>query len=111
MNKQQLDEIEGKEKLTWMEKIAVRRLIKKGLKNIKETRKKRKEEKELNKLEEDRQRMITSILTMGDVFELYQDEECTIPATKEFFEEKDIDYLLNYLEEMLEMTRVRINEN
>lgn len=99
-----------KEKLSWKERFMINRILKHGYKGIKRSRKLKQEEKDVMKLEMERQKTITAIMQMGDVFELFQDKACKIPATKEWFEEQDFDFLLDYLEEILDATKVRVNE-
>lgn len=102
--------LEKREKLSWKERFMVKRIIKHGFRGIKETRKLKKEQKNAEALETQRQRTITAIMNMGEVFDLFQDEECKIPATEEWFQKQDIDFLLDYLEDILELTKVRIDE-
>ena len=43
------------------------------------------------------------------MFELYQDEECNITATEDWFQEQTLDFLLDYFEEILKETKVRVD--
>lgn len=72
-----------------------------GLKYV--LKKMRKEMKKAQKEQEvDKQKLITAIWEVNDVFDLYKDEEQTIPMTLADLNEMTPEELMDYFEEILE---------
>lgn len=92
-------------KLTWKQRFALKRIIKHGIKNIKKKRRLKQEQKTAEQQEQIKQETITALLELSEVFDLYQDEQKTKPITEQYLQEQTIDYLLDYLEELLNHTK------
>lgn len=96
--------------LGFKEKFMIKRIINHGIKNIKKTKKEKQEQKNAEKDEENRQKIIQAILQLTDNYDLYTDDTATEKITEEWLQTKDLDFVLNYLEEILNYTRVRLND-
>lgn len=85
--------------LGWLEKIKARRFLKQQKRKI-TTAKKSKDKK---KIEKTRKQIIQAITQMQPEIEIFEDDEMTIPTTKEHLEKKTIEELEKMFEEMLDL--------
>lgn len=84
------------------------------LKFLEKKQKKLKKEMEKQKMkggeEKTKKRLIEAIMGMTEFYDLYEDDEQTIPTTTETLEKKDINSLITQFEEIMEETKNAIKE-